>query len=445
MLAEHFVARDLPTRIIGVPASIDGDLHACEASIGNDTACRVYASLIGNLAADAASSRKHWYFVRIMGRSPSHITLECANLTQPNVALIGEEIEARRMSLAAIVSELADTVTERAAEGKRFGIVLIPEGLVEYIPEVNALMREISVARAQRASSKNGKAASKAEILALLTPWSAALLQSMPPFIQQQLLLETCASDQKAQLSQIETERLLADLVRLELDRRRKLAQIEAEWCAPDARFCPVCFYLGYQARSSMPSNFDCDLAYTLGCTAAALIASGNTAYMATAHCLTSSPSEWRVCGAPLYSLLSAESRSGKPVAAIRPSRVDLHSASFKLFASRRDPNKMADAYRNPGPLQFAGALAANVKSAEVAGKRAADLNELAAICRAVEATCWPGCPESVIRTALASLRALKENLNVLHERDAAQQTTPFAQHARVSQLTQSQIAQRDN
>ena len=301
-------------------------------------------------------------------------------------------------------------VTERAVEGKHFGIVLIPEGLIEYIPEVNALLREIMMARAQKARTKPA-------ILALLTPWSAALLQSMPPFIQQQLLLETQASDQKAQLSQIETERLLADLVRMELDRRRKLAQLEAEWCAPDTKYSSVCFYLGYQARSSMPSNFDCNLGYTLGSTAAALVAAGATAYMATAHCLTSSPEDWRVCGTPLYSLLSAESRSGKPVAAIRPSRVDLLSSSFKLFAARREEMKSSDLYRNPGPLQFMGPLAANLRSGEVAGKRSADLNEVAAICSEVEATCWPGCPESVIRTALASLRALKESLDVLQVR----------------------------
>jgi len=438
MLADHFAAQQLPTRIIGVPASIDGDLYDCEACIGNDTACRVYASLVGNLATDAASVRKHWYFVRIMGRSPSHIALECASLTQPNITLIGEEIEAKRMSLAAIVSELADIVTYRASEGKRFGVVLIPEGLIEYIPEVNALMREIMMARTQRASNK-------AAILALLTPWSAALLNSMPPFIQHQLLLDPQASDHKAQLSQIETERLLADLVRLELDRRRKLAQLEAEWCAPDTKFSAVCFYLGYQARSSMPSNFDCDLGYTLGCTAAALVASGVTAYMATAHCLTSSPADWRVCGTPLASFLSAESRSGMAVPAIRPSGVDLHSDSFKSFAAHRDEHKMMDAYRNPGPLQFMGSFASRLKAAEIAEKRSADLMEVAEICKEVEAVCWPGCKESVIKTTLGSLRALQANLNILQERDASEQSAPLAQHSWVTQLTPLQLSVRDN
>jgi len=367
--------------------------------------------------------------------------LECANLTQPNIALIGEEIEAKRMSLSSIVAEIADTVLLRAEEGKRFGVVLIHEGLVEYIPEVNTLLREISMARASTAKKK-------ADLVSLLTPWSSALLRSLPPFIQRQLLLEAQASDLKAQYSQIETERLLADLVRIELKRRRDIAQIEAEWCAPDPKFSAVCFYLGYQARSSMPSNFDCDLAYTIGCTAAALVAAGATAYMATAHCLTSAPSDWRVCGTPLYTLLSAEGRAGQAIAAIRPSQVRLSGRSFKHFASHRDEWKMSDQYCNPGPLQFSGDLAfnrANPSAEAEAGKRAAELREIAAICQQVESSCWPGCSEAVLRNTLASLRALKESLDVLQERDASTTTQPAPYHARTTQLTQAQIAQRDN
>jgi pyrophosphate--fructose-6-phosphate 1-phosphotransferase len=182
LLAEHFAAKGVPTRVIGVPATIDGDLHnnGVEASIGFDTACRVYGSLVGNLAKDAASACKYWYFVRMMGRSPSHITLECANLTQPNVALIGEEIEARRMTLADIVSELADIVEARAKDGKHFGVCLIPEGLIEFIPQVNALLKEVASARRVQPTAGHS-------ITDALTPWSAALLNSMPAFIRKQV------------------------------------------------------------------------------------------------------------------------------------------------------------------------------------------------------------------------------------------------------------------
>lgn len=460
LLAEHFVSQGVRTAVVGVPASIDGDLlgSRLEASLGFDTACRVYASIVGNLAADAASARKYWYFVRIMGRSPSHITLQVANLTNPNLALMGEEIETRRMSLAAIVSAIADGVEGRAKEGKHYGVVLIPEGLVEYIPEMNALLREIAaVQRAAHGGAAAGRAAGEPtepklttrlglEALSRqLTPWSAALLASMPPFIRRQLQLESQASDHKAQLSQIETERLLADMVRYELQRRREAASLTAEWCAPDARFDPVCFYLGYQARSSMPSRFDCDLGNTLGFGAAALAAAGATAYMATAHCLVGPASRWRVCGTPLYSLLSAENRAGAAVPAIRPSRVDLRGACFARFSAARRENLMGDHFVNPGPLQFHGPLAMQ-SSPHLVGHvetRHEKLAELAAICRHVEATCWPGCDEDVLRTALAQLRALKESLAVLHDRNSERKTPAMPTHSRATQLTAEQIARR--
>ena len=452
-LAEHFAAGEVATRVIGVPASIDGDLlvHS-EGSIGFDTACRVYASIVGNLATDAASARKYWYFVRIMGRSPSHITLACANLTQPNVALIGEELEAKRMSLSAIVSSLADTVEARAANGKHFGVVLIPEGLIEYIPEVNALLREISYARrnAKSSSSSFGRKTptSYADVLkieALLSPWSKALLESMPAFIRKQLLLEEQASDHKAQLSQIETERLLAELVRLELGRRRAAAQMTATWNAPDPKFNSVCFYLGYQARSSLPSTFDCDLSYTLGNTAGALAAAGVTGYMATAHCLTSEPEKWRVCGTPLFSLLSAENRAGAAVAAIRPSQVNLSGAAFHVFEGKREEARMRDCYANPGPLQFKAGLKpiGGIDRLAVRGYgRGERLQEVEDIAAEIQQICWPGCSDSVLKTTLAQLRALKESLQVLQDSAERTQTSAIGDHTTVSQLTVEEIAQ---
>ena len=247
-------------------------------------------------------------------------------------------------------------------------------------------------------------------------------------------------SDHKAQLSQIETERLLAELVGIEMKRRH----------AEKSKFAPVCFYLGYQARSSMPSNFDCDLGLTLGATAAGLIASGATACMATAHCLASDVSEWRVCGTPLYSLMSAQIRAGSAVAAIRPSHVDLTSRSFKRFAKQRATiydSAAAEPYINPGPLQFEGPLAGvlSPRLADEHGMRGARLVEAAEILSGVEAAIWPGCSDDVLRTALSGLRAIKETLAVIHERDEGEQTRPHGRHAHVTQLTADQIKQRDN
>ena len=258
----------------------------------------------------------------------------------------------------------------------------------------------------------------------------------------------TQASDDKAQLSQIETERLLADLVRIELQRRRQQAQLTAEWSVPDAKFSPVCFYLGYQARSSLPSEFDANLALTLGHGAAALVAAGATGYMATAHCLAESVSEWRVAGLPLYAMMSADRRGGAAVAVIRPSTVDLGGASFRRFALIRDRLKTADVYCNPGPMQFMGDLAHGPSPgrllAEHAG-RADELREVEAICRELGASCWPGCPYDVLKTVLAALRAARTTLHVLQDREAAKTTTPLSNHVRIAHLTAEQIARRDN
>jgi diphosphate--fructose-6-phosphate 1-phosphotransferase len=427
LVAEHFASRGVRTRVVGVPATIDGDLHSLgiEASIGFDTACRVYASLVGNLATDAASARKYWYFVRMMGRSPSHITLECANLTQPNVALIGEEIEARRLSLAEVVAELADVVEARAREGKHFGVALIPEGLIEFIPQMNALLKEVAAVRRMHAAS----GVTTKSLVDALSPYSSALLNSLPAFIRKQLLLETQASDDKAQLNQIETERLFAELVRLELDRRHRQTQHTAGPAALDAKFAPVCFYLGYQARSSLPSAFDCSLAATLGHAAAALVAAGASGYLATAHCLAAPTSEWRVCGLPLSALMSADRRAGAPVAVVRPSTVDLGSTSFRRFALIRERIQMSELYCNPGPMQLVGALSQGLPPGRVLMEhsgRAGELREMEQICSELSAACWPGCPSGVLTTCLASLRAARTTLHVLHALHAreASQTT---------------------
>ena len=449
-LAERFVERGVPTRIIGVPATIDGDLRPShvEQSIGFDTASKVYSSLVGNLAVDAASARKYWYFVRLMGRSPSHVALECALHTQPNLTLIGEEVAARRMTLKEVVTEIADTVMERARLGKNFGVVLIPEGLVGYIPEVSALLREIAAVRralGRTAATPGGRAADARAVQDQLTPWASALLLSLPFFIRQQLLLESTASDDSAQLGQIETERLLAELVRVHIETAKRDAMMAAEpFCDP--KFQTVCFYLGYQARSSLPSRFDCDLGYTLGHGAAALAAASKTGYMATAHCLSSPTAEWRVCGVPLYAMMGAEKRAGVAIPAVTTHPVDLDGASFRRFAAVREVLKEKELYCNPGPVQFDGPLAGAIthRLNDEQHARAEKLRELAAILGEVDTTCWPGCSADVLSTALASMRALQTNLQILRSKELSA-GHPRKPHRHVVQETSEQQALRDN
>lgn len=307
--------------------------------------------------------------------------------------------------------------------------------------------------------------------------------------------LPSQASDDKAQLSQIETERLLAELVRMELDRRA--AGGGATAAIPDVKFSPICFYLGYQARadaptqtgsgvwknldipssqtlpgalapntrspiphphpqpapspqarSSMPSLFDSDLGYALGQTAGTLIAAGATAYMATAHCLAAPTADWRLCGVPLSSMMAADRRAGQAVAVVRPAQVSLHSPAFARWVLIRERLKLSDHYCNPGPLQLAGALACGPTQGRLRAEhasRADSLDEVQDILHQVGSTCWAGVSGDALRMVLASMRALRENLSVLAERDALAMTNPLTNHARMTQLDGEQMARRDN
>eukprot|EP00747_Dinoflagellata_sp_TGD_P110834 gnl/TRDRNA2_/TRDRNA2_171080_c3_seq2.p1 gnl/TRDRNA2_/TRDRNA2_171080_c3~~gnl/TRDRNA2_/TRDRNA2_171080_c3_seq2.p1 ORF type:complete len:1010 (+),score=212.84 gnl/TRDRNA2_/TRDRNA2_171080_c3_seq2:273-3032(+) len=346
LLAEELKAAGLSTKVIGMPATIDGDLKGeyIDASVGFDTACRVYSSLVGNLQTDAASASKYYYFIRLMGRSPSQIALECALQTQPNFVLLGEELEAERMTLRDVIDDLADVVQARQKEGKNFGVVLIPDGLIEYIPELRTLLREVS--------DLYKKGVQKDNIYSSLSGLSKAMVDSMPEQSQLGLLQEPESSTGSTQLSQIESERLLADLVSAEMLRRKKDPNSGYK-----GNFTPVCFYMGYQARSALPSNFDCNLAYAIGCTAGALIADerDTTGYLVTVKGLTGSPQTWRCGAAPISALLSTNHRNGENVAAFPPALVDPASHAFQVYAKRRTTWQLDDCYRNPGPLQFMG------------------------------------------------------------------------------------------
>ncbi len=310
LLAEYFLAEHCHTRVVGVPKTIDGDLKSAdiETSFGFDTACKTYSELIGNIARDALSAKKYTHFIKLMGRSASHVTLECALQTHPNMALIGEEVAARQMTLRQIAELVADVLCARSKEGKNYGVVLIPEGLIEFIPEVHG---------------KKG---------------------SLPQEIASQLELERDPHG-NVQVSQIATEQLLTHVVE----------QVLKERSGYKGKFAPVHHFFGYEGRSCLPSNFDTHYCYALGFTAALLVQAGCTGYMSVVRGLSEPVDEWEVGGIPLTSLMTMEQRKGSLKPVIKKALVDLEGAAFQSFASRREVWGIEDHYRYPGPIQFFG------------------------------------------------------------------------------------------
>ncbi|MCH9626663.1 MAG: Pyrophosphate--fructose 6-phosphate 1-phosphotransferase [Chlamydiales bacterium] len=310
VLAEYFLTEHCHTRVVGVPKTIDGDLKSVdiETSFGFDSACKTYSELIGNIARDALSAKKYTHFIKLMGRSASHVTLECALQTHPNSALIGEEVAARQMTLHQIAEQVADLLSARSQEGKNYGVILIPEGLIEFIPELNL---------------KNG---------------------SFPKEIAEQLELEKDPHG-NVQLSQIATEQLLTHIVE----------QVLKERSDYKGKFAPVHHFFGYEGRACLPSNFDTHYCYALGHTAALLVQSGCTGYMSVVRGLSESVDEWEVAGVPLTTLMTMEERKGSLKPVIKKALVDLKGAAFHSFASRREVWGIEDHYRYPGPIQFFG------------------------------------------------------------------------------------------
>jgi pyrophosphate--fructose-6-phosphate 1-phosphotransferase len=331
-LAEFFAQRAAKTNVVSVPAMIDGDMvcRYLEATVGFETATLCYSQLIGNLCTDAASAKKYYYFVRLMGRSASHTALECALQTRPTMCLISEEVQAANMSLDDMVKQIADMVEDRAVnQNLNYGVILVPEGIVEAIAELKLLLREV---------------AGKNSDVSKLTPWARAVLEQLPPTIQAQMLLTPENSTGLAQVNNIETERLLAELVSAEM-KRRKVAEGPYK-----ASFAPVCFYLGYQARSSLPSLFDCCLGHSLGYAAGLLLAERLTGYCATVRHSTKPVADWQVGGVPLCSMLKAQANGS---IALDPVLVDLSGNSFNEFTEQREGWTQGDKFRNPGPIQF--------------------------------------------------------------------------------------------
>lgn len=343
LLAEYFLQNGCKTKVIGVPKTIDGDLKNpfVATSFGFDTACKVYAEMIGNIARDASSAKKYTHFIKLMGRSASHIALECAFATQPNLTLIGEEVAAEKMTLSEIVAQIADLVSARAELGKQYGVILVPEGLIEFIPEMAVLIKELNALLAAEHSVTPVSAAEK------LTAASRTCFQALPSTIQQQLLLHRDPHG-NVQVSLIETERLLMELVEKELQKREKAGTSKA-------KFSPVQHFFGYEGRAGFPSNFDCNYCYALGFVSALLIQEGATGYMATVSNLHLPASKWGIGGVPLTSLMRVEIRKGKEKPVIQKALVDLEGKPFKAFKRLRDAWKLDDHYLYPGPTQFYG------------------------------------------------------------------------------------------
>jgi len=349
VLAEYYAAKKYGVQVIGCPKTIDGDLKndQIETSFGFDTATKTYSELIGNIERDCNSARKYWHFIKLMGRSASHIALECALQTQPNICLISEEIEAKEQSLDEIVSYIAGIVAERAANGNNFGTVLIPEGLIEFIPAIKKLIAELNDILATEEAASVARENQIEYVKAHLCPSNLATFSSLPSDVASQLALDRDPHG-NVQVSLIETEKLLSRMV------GRKLAEMKNEGKF-SGKFSAQHHFFGYEGRCAAPSNFDADYCYSLGFNASRLIAAGKTGYMSVIKNSTATASEWVAGGVPITMMMNHEKRSGKFKPVIRKALVELDGAPFKFFAAHRDEWAKETCYLYPGSIQYWG------------------------------------------------------------------------------------------
>ncbi len=352
LLAEHFVAAGMNTQVIGVPKTIDGDLknEMIETSFGFDTATKTYSELIGNIGRDANSAKKYWHFIKLMGRSASHIALECALQTQPNVCLISEEVEAKKMTLRAITDYIADIIAKRAANNENFGVVLIPEGLVEFVPEMKILIAELNDLMAVKAAEFNKLETFEAQATWLgknLSKNSAEAFNTLPVEIARQFLMDRDPHG-NVQVSRIETEKLLISLVESKLKAMKKAGTYKGKFSAYN-------HFFGYEGRCAFPSNFDADYCYALGFTAFILVAGGLTGYLSSVRNLTAPAKEWIAGGVPLTMMMNMEQRHGSKKPVIRKALVELEGKPFKAFAKSRDEWAVKTSYLFPGAIQYYG------------------------------------------------------------------------------------------
>ena len=351
VLAEYYSAINAGVQVIGCPKTIDGDLKNdwIETSFGFDTACKVYSEVIGNIQRDCNSARKYWHFIKLMGRSASHIGLECALQVQPNVAIISEEVEAKEQSLDDIVNYIADVVAQRAADGNNFGTVLIPEGLIEFIPAMKALIAELNdfLAHHQADFDAVKKEEQKAYIISNLSDVNAPIYASLPDGVARQLTLDRDPHG-NVQVSLIETEKLLAEMVGARLAEMKKAGQYAG-------KFASQVHFFGYEGRCAAPSNYDADYCYSLGYTASCLIASGKTGYMSSVRNTTAPAEQWIAGGIPVTMMMNMERRHGEMKPVIQKALVKLEGAPFQKFAANRAQWAKETAYVYPGPIQYFG------------------------------------------------------------------------------------------
>ena len=349
VLAEYYAAKNYDVQVIGCPKTIDGDLknEQIETSFGFDTACKTYSELIGNIERDCNSARKYWHFIKVMGRSASHIALECALQTQPNICLVSEEVEAKEQSLNEIVNYIAQTVAVRAAAGNNFGTVIIPEGLIEFIPAIKKLIAQLNDVLALPEVKEMGREEQIDFAKAHLTEENLAVFNSLPTGVARQLALDRDPHG-NVQVSLIETEKLLSTMVAQKLERMKKRGEYSGKFAAQH-------HFFGYEGRCAAPSNYDADYCYALGTSAAQLIANGKTGYMAIVKNTTAPADQWIAGGVPITMMMNMEKRNGEMKPVIRKALVELDGAPFKTFAANREKWARETCYVYPGPIQYWG------------------------------------------------------------------------------------------
>ena len=353
VLAEYFAAHNTGVQVIGCPKTIDGDLknEDIECSFGFDTATKTYSELIGNIQRDANSAKKYWHFIKVMGRSASHVALECALETQPNVCLISEEVAAKKMSLSQIADQIADSVEKRAANGMNFGVAIIPEGVVEFVPEFSVLIAEINELLAGSKADAFNALPSWEEKYAFiekgLTKESMDVFKILPTTIQQQLFLERDPHG-NVQVSLIESEKLFSALVKDKLDARKAAGTYTG-------KFNALHHFFGYEGRCAFPSNFDADYCYSLGYNAFMLIQYGYNGYLSKVSNLSKPADEWVAGGMPITKMMNIERRHGEDKPVIKKALVELDGKPFKYFAEHRDAWAVETAYTYPGAIQYYG------------------------------------------------------------------------------------------
>ncbi|WVZ64266.1 hypothetical protein U9M48_013814 [Paspalum notatum var. saurae] len=408
-LAETFAKHNCKTKVIGVPVTLSGDLknQFVETTVGFDTVCKVNSQLISNVCLDAVSAGKYYYFVRLMGGKASHVALECALQAHPNMVILGEEVALSKLTLKEIINKICDGVEARAAQGKYHGVLVIPEGLIESIPEMYALIQEINNLHTNNVSEE--------DIPSQLSPWAAALFKFMPSFIRRELVLHQ-ESDNSAQLSQIDTEQLLAHLVEAEMNKRTKDGKYKGR------KFSSVCHFFGSQARGSLPSNFDCEYAYVLGHICMQLIAVGLNGYMATVTNLKDPTNKWRCAAVPLTAMMSVRRHLrgpgavpiGRPV--IHPSPIDLKAESYAVLREKASSFLLDDFYRTPGGIQFEGAgsdtkpITLTIEGQDYLG----DIETLQDYLDKVKTILKPGCSREILKAAISSIASINDVLKVM-------------------------------